>query len=38
MRRVVGVNVSDIAFDIKIAFVNVIKFLLKILVDEFVAI
>lgn len=38
MRRVVGMNVSDIAFDVEVASVNVIKFLFEVLVDEFIAI
>ncbi len=30
-------DVGDISFDIEIAFIDIIEFLLKILVDEFVA-
>ena len=38
MRWVIGMYVGDIAFDIEVTFVDIVKFLLKVLINEFVSI
>jgi len=36
--RIVGMDVSDVAFDIEVTFIDVVKLLFEVLVDEFIAI